>query len=149
MANQVSPWEPFKEMMTLRQAMDQLFDDSYVRSPKAEKARRGEAVGRLPVDAFSTEDALVVKASLPGVDPDAVDVTFEDNNLTIRAEIQADKEQDFLIRERPHGIFTRTLTLNVPVQADKITAEFSQGVLILTLPKAEAVKPRKIGVKAQ
>jgi HSP20 family protein len=147
MANQVSSWEPIKEMITLRQAMDRLFDDSYVRSPTVRPERRVERVRQLPVDAYTSDEAVVVKASLPGVNPDEVDVTLEGENLMIRAEIKADEEVDYIIRERVTGLFARTLTLNVPVQADKISAEFNQGVLILTLPKAEAVKPRKISIK--
>ena len=149
MANQVSPWEPLKEMMTLRQAMDRLFDDSYVQAPSPGAERRPERVRQLPIDAYATDEALVVKASLPGIDPDEVDVTLDGDNLTIRAELKPDEEQDYVIRERASGAFARTLTLNVPVQADKITAEFKHGVLILTLPKAEAVKPRKISVASK
>lgn len=149
MANQVSPWEPYKEMMTLRQAMDRLFDDSFVQTQAEGAMRRGERVYRLPVDAYSTDEALVVKASLPGVDPDDVDITLDGENLTIRAEIKADDEENCLMRERACGLFARTLTLNVPVQPDKISADFKQGVLTVTLPKAEAVKPRKITVKTR
>jgi len=134
-------------MVTLRQAMDRLFDDSYVRPPGPGAERRAERVRQLPIDAYATDEALVIKASLPGVNPDEVDVTLDGDNLTIRAEIQADEEVDYIIRERALGLFARTLTLNIPVQADKISAEFNQGILILTLPKAEAVKPRKISVK--
>jgi HSP20 family protein len=149
MANQVSSWEPLREMMTLRQAMDRLFDDSYVRSPSTGVERRPERVRQLPVDAYATDEALVVKASLPGVNPDEVDVMLDGDNLTIRAEIKPDDEQDYVIRERASGTFARTVTLNLPVQADKIAAEFKHGVLTLTLPKAEAVKPRKISVKSK
>jgi HSP20 family protein len=149
MANQVSSWEPLREMMTLRQAMDRLFDDSYVRSPSTGVERRPERVRQLPVDAYATDEALVVKASLPGVNPDEVDVMLDGDNLTIRAKIKPDDEQDYVIRERASGTFARTVTLNLPVQADKIAAEFKHGVLTLTLPKAEAVKPRKISVKSK
>lgn len=149
MANQVSPWEPLKEMMTLRQAMDRLFDESFVRTPERGAARPGERIFQLPVDAFATDEALFVRASLPGVNPDEVDITLDGDNLTIRAEIKAGEDQDYLIRERACGLFSRTLTLNVPVQADKIGAEFKHGVLTVTLPKAEAIKPRKITVKAK
>jgi HSP20 family protein len=148
MANQISPWEPFRDMMTLRQAMDRLFDESVVRAPGARGAP-GERVYQLPVDAYTTTDDVVVKASLPGVDPNDVDITLDGENLTIQAEIKADQEQDYVIRERASGIFRRTLSLNVPVQSDKVSAEFKQGVLTLTMPKAEAVKPRKITVKAR
>jgi HSP20 family protein len=148
MANQVSPWEPFRDMMTLRQAMDRLFDESFVRTPGAGSAR-GERVYQLPVDAYTTTDDVVVKASLPGVDPTDVEITLDGENPTIQAEIKADQEQDYVIRERASGIFRRTLSLNVPVQSDKVSAEFKHGVLTLTMPKAEAVKPRKITVKAR
>ncbi|GAB4543284.1 MAG: Hsp20/alpha crystallin family protein [Anaerolineae bacterium] len=149
MANQVSPWEPIKEMMTLRQAMDRLFDESFVRTPERGAGRPGERIYQLPVDAYATDEALIVKASLPGVNPDEVDITLDGDNLTIRTEIKTDDSQDYIIRERASGLFSRTLTLNIPVQADKIAAEFKQGVLTVTLPKAEAIKPRKIAVKSK
>lgn len=148
MANQVSPWEPFKDMMTLRQAMDRLFDESFVR-PGLAATQRAERTYQLPIDAYTTDEAVIVKASLPGANPDEVDITLDGDNLTLRATIKADDEQNYLIRERPSGTFMRNLTLNVPVQADKVSAEFKHGVLTLTLPKAEAVKPRKIAVKAR
>jgi HSP20 family protein len=148
MANQVSPWEPFKDMMTLRQAMDRLFDESFVR-PNAGAARSAERTYQLPLDAFTTNEALIVKASLPGINPDEVDITLDGDNLTLRATIKADDEQNYVIRERPSGTFTRTLALNVPIQPDKVSAEFKHGVLTLTLPKAEAAKPRKITIRAK
>ena len=148
MVNQVSPWEPFKEMMTLREAVDRLFDESFVRAPMRGVTQSGDRIYQLPVDAYTTDEALIVKASLPGVDPNQVDITLDGDNLTIRAEVKADEGHNYVIRERPSGVFSRTLALNVPVQADKVTAEFKHGVLTLTLPKAEAAKPRKIAVKA-
>jgi HSP20 family protein len=148
MANQISPWEPFRDMMTLRQAMDRLFDESVVRTPGGGGAQ-GERVYQLPVDAYTTADDVVVTASLPGVNLDDVNITLDGESLTIQAEIKVDREQDYVIRERPSGMFRRTLSLNVPVQSDKVSAEFKHGVLTLTLPKAEAVKPRKITVKAR
>jgi HSP20 family protein len=148
MPNQVSPWEPLRDMMTLRQAMDRLFDESVVRTPGSGSGR-GERVYQLSVDAYTTADDVVVKASLPGVDPKDVDITLDGENLTIQAEIKADQDQDYVIRERASGIFRRTLSLHVPVQSDKVSAEFKHGVLTLTMPKVEAVKPRKIAVKAR
>jgi HSP20 family protein len=135
-------------MMTLRQAMDRLFDESFVR-PNTGAARSAERTYQLPLDAFTTNDALIVKASLPGVNPDEVDITLDGDNLTLRATIKADDEQNYVIRERPSGTFTRTLALNVPIQPDKVSAEFKYGVLTLTLPKAEAAKPRKITIRAR
>ena len=131
------PWEAFKDRLTLREAIDRLFEESFVPEPFTRPSRTGERTCRLPVDAYSTDQELVVKASLPGVDKDAVDISLDGDTLTVRARVRPEEQHSFLIRERPCGNFVRTLNLNVPVQADKIEAEFKDGVLTVTIPKAE------------
>lgn len=148
MARQISVWEPFRDFITLRDAMDRLFEQSFVR-PMAELG--GDRVYRLPVDAYSTEDAVYVEASLPGVNKDNVDISLDGDTLTIRAEVPAPKDEgrDYAIRERFYGTLQRSLTLNVPVDAAKAEATFENGVLTLRIPKAEAAKPKKISVKTK
>lgn len=149
MTTRLTVWEPFKDMVTLRQAMGRLFEDSFVPMTRV----RGEARGAtlyLPVDAYETEDEVVVMASLPGLKPEDVEITFEDGSLTIRGEINLPAEDvNYVIHERAHGPFARTLNFNVPVDADKIEATFENGVLTLTVPKSEAVRPKTIKVKAK
>jgi HSP20 family protein len=149
MTTRLTVWEPFRDMMTLRQAMDHLFEDSFVRAfPRWNDGQRGTLY--LPVDAYETDDEIVVNTSLPGMKPDDVEITFEADTLTIKGEIKPPIENvNYVIRERTFGPFARTLTFNVPVQADKAEATFESGVLTLTVPKAEEVRPRQIKVKTK
>ena len=94
---------------------------------------------------------FTVKASLPGISPDDLNVTLEDNVLTIQGEVKEDEtieESNYHIRERRTGSFSRSVRFPVPVESDKVEAEFENGVLTLSIPKAEAVKPKRIAVKA-
>ena len=131
--------------MNLRDAIDQFFEQSFMYPRTSWYAEQAQ---RLPVDAWLTEEALVIKANLPGINPDDVQVTLEGDSLTISAEIPKPEEPgQTLMLERPYGKVSRTLTLNVPVEVDKIDAVFKDGVLTLTLPKAERIRPRTIKVR--
>jgi HSP20 family protein len=142
-------WEPFKDLMTLREAMDRLFEDSFVRTgPRW--ATTGERGCDLPVDAYATDEEIVVTASVPGMDPDQLDITIEGDTLTIRGTLKEPMENvDYILQERPCGTFQRTLRLNVPVQADKAEASFEKGVLTLVIPKQEEIKPKTIKVSTK
>jgi len=132
-------------MITLRDAMDRLFEDSFVRPGRLPA---GERAASLPVDAYATDSELVIVASIPGVDPNAVQITIEGDTLTIKGECKPPLENvNYLLQERRFGPFYRQLQINIPVQADKAEASFDKGVLTLTIPKAEELKPRQIKVK--
>ena len=106
----------------------------------------------LPVDVVESDDAYIVKASLPGVDPDDINITYDNHILTLTTEVRAEeekKEERYLLRERRYGSFTRSITLPNQVDASKIDANFDAGVLTLTLPKAEEMKPRRIQIQAR
>ena len=134
-------WNPARDMLSLHQAIDQLNGWSVQDS--------GARVARLPIDAYSTDNEIVVTASLPGVKPEDVEITVEGDTLTIKGEIPAPVENvSALIGERYHGPFSRTLQLTVPVDVEHIEASFEAGVLTLTLPKSEEIRPRQIKVKA-
>jgi len=147
----ISRWNPIHEIMSLRDAMDRVMDDTY--RPGGMGWNEGEAAertARLPLDVYTTEDEIVVIASVPGVNPDDVEITLEGDTLTIRGVMGGHyTDVDYVFTERYHGRFYRTLTLNVAIDIDKIDATFDNGVLILTLPKAEEVKPKVIKVKAK
>lgn len=142
----ITRWEPFKDLITLREAMDRLFEDSFVRAgtrwiPSA------EARCSLPIDVYSTDEELVVVASVPGIDPDDVEITVEGDTLTIKGELKGPMDNvGYIVQERSYGAFSRTLRLNIPVQADKAEASFDRGVLTLSIPKQEEIKPRTIKV---
>jgi HSP20 family protein len=140
-------WEPFREMISLRQAMDRLFEDSFVRSPHLS----GDGVREFPIDVYQTKKDLVVKAALPGVKPEEVEITIADDTVTIKGEHkeeQETKEDDYLYREHRYGAFSRSVAIPVKVKGEKAEATFKEGVLTLTLPKAEEIKPRQIKIKA-
>jgi HSP20 family protein len=138
---------PFSELVTLRQAMDRLFDDSVYRPYSA--FGNGD-LARLPLNVRTTSDALIVEAELPGVQPEDVDITIENGTLTIRSEDhneQTDAQGDWLVREISHGSVMRTVTLPTGLEADKAEATFEHGLLKLHIPKADQVKPRQIQIR--
>jgi len=115
---------------------------------QAEQTRAGFCY-RPNVDILERGDELVVRADMPGASPDAIDVDFEDGTLTIHAKVSPRHEEvDYLVWEYGIGDFWRTFQVAETIDATKISAEYTDGVLTLRLPKAEAAKPRKINVKA-
>jgi HSP20 family protein len=137
--------DPFAE---LRGSMDRLFDDGFTRqwriAPRALEYQAG-----FPVEVSETEDGVDVKALLPGIRPEEVDITVSDGVLTIKAEHRdekEDKKRDFYRREIRYGAFQRSLRLPKGVDADKADASYENGVLRLQLPKSEALRPKQIKV---
>jgi len=137
-------FDPFANMLSLRDAMSQLLQDSFV-MPSGLTA---QSTTIMPVDVYETDDAFVVKAFMPGFTADDLQVSVEQRTVTIQGEPRADTPEGWrpVLKERSFGALTRTFTLPVPVQADKVQAQLVNGVLSLTLPKAESVKPRKIQI---
>jgi len=146
MAN-LTRFDPFGEMMTLREAMNSLFEDSFVNPAPG----RGQS-GSMPLDVAETKDAFIVEAALPGVKPEDLDVTIQDNVLTItgvtRQEERNGEKPNYHRVERRFGRIARSISLPTQVQADKVEANLTHGVLHLTIPKAEAVRPRKIAINS-
>ena len=145
----IQVWDPFREMVSLHDAMNSLLQDSYVR-PGSKLADGGPAM--LPLDISENENEFVVKASLPGIRPEDVQITAHGDTLTIRGELKAEeekKDEHYHVRERRFGQFQRTVRLSAPIIADKAQAQFDNGVLTLTLPKAEEAKPKQIKVGGQ
>jgi HSP20 family protein len=106
---------------------------------------------RLALDVSENEDAFMVEAAMPGINPDDLDITLEDNILTIQGETKAERdveESRYHLRERRFGRFSRSLQLPTAINADEVEAEYTNGVLILTIPKAEEIKPKRIAIKA-
>ena len=140
-------WEPVREMMTLREAMDRLFDDAFTRP-----INMGTVSTMPAIDMYQNEDDLIVKAVLPGLTKEDVDISVTENVLTLRGEYKTNEDEAskaYLIREQRYGIFERSLGLPTDVQVEKAKAEFENGILTITLPKAEAVKPKIISIKAK
>jgi HSP20 family protein len=136
--------------MTLRQAMDRLFDDSFVR-PSRSLESFGQAVGPA-LDVYQTPSEIVVKATMPGVKPEDVNIDITGDTLTIKGERKAEQEikrEDYLYQERRYGAFSRSVVLPTGLKSDKTEATTEDGVLTLIIPKAEEVKPKAIKVKAK
>ena len=144
-------WEPASDVMTLRDAMDRLFDDAFTR-PFSLQRNGGATWSSLPIDMYQTNDDVIVKAVVPGIQPDQVQINVTGDVLTIRGEAKQEeekKERAWHLREHRFGSFERSVALPVSVVPDKATAEFENGILTITLPKAEEVKPKAITIKAK
>ncbi len=141
-------WEPFSELMSLREAMDRLFEESFVRPTRLAPVL--DYTRMVPIDVYQTENEVVVKASLPGVKPEDVDISILGDMLTIKGETKSEqevKEENYQRRELRYGAFTREISLPAIVQADKAEATFENGMLTLHIPKAEEAKPKQIKVR--
>lgn len=140
-------WEPAREFMTLREAMDHLFDDAFTRPLSL---RDGWSVPA--VDMYQTDEEVVLKASIPGFKAEDVQINITGDILTLRGEMKREEEKKdkaWHIREQRWGSFERSVAMPTAVVADKAKAEFENGILTVTLPKAEEVKPKTITVKAK
>jgi HSP20 family protein len=139
-------WEPIREAISLRDAMNALLQESFVRPGNFLPQT---ATATLPLDICETEGEYVVKASLPGIKPEDVQITVQGDTLTIRGESKAAEDQEGVnwhLRERRFGQFQRSVTLAMPVNSDQAQAHYEHGVLTLILPKAEEAKPRQIKI---
>ena len=140
-------WEPAREMMTLREAMDRLFDDAFTRPFSMRDGWSAPAI-----DMYQTDDEIVVRASLPGINSDEVQINVTGDVLTLKGEVKHEeesKDKAWHIREQRWGSFQRSVALPTNVVADKARAEFENGVLTITLPKAEEVKPKTITINTK
>jgi HSP20 family protein len=137
---------PVGELLSLRQAMDRLFEESFVR-PRAVSGIEGGQP--MPLDIYATQDALVVEAALPGVRPEDVDITVTGDTLTISASSSEERSSDdagVLYQEIRRGSMSRTVTLPDNLKADEATASFENGIIRLEIPKAEEARPRQIRI---
>lgn len=135
-------------MLSLREAMDRLVEESMLRRPRGLEEREG--LVSVTVDMYETDEGIVVKSDLPGLKPEDVDVSITENTLTIKGQFEAEEESErgnVHIRERRYGGFHRSVMLPKGVDAEKAEAEFEDGVLRVTLPTAEEEKPKQIRVE--
>ncbi len=145
-------WEPFREMRRVHDMLDRAFEEGLLGN-----VNDGLTLyeGLAPVDVYQTDDAIVVEAALPGVKPDDIDISVTGDTLTIRGEVHAEKTngngdgRQYHVRERRYSRFARSITLPSMVDASKAEAEIEDGIVTLTIPKAEEAKPRQITVKVK
>jgi HSP20 family protein len=143
-------WEPFRDLVGLQERMNRMFDQSFRGLNRAGDEDWALGGSWAPaVDIYEHEGNIVLKAELPGVEANDVDLRIENNTLTLRGERKWDnevKQESYHRVERAYGTFTRSFTLPSVVDQDKIKAEFKDGVLRLTLPKREEAKPKQINI---
>jgi len=145
MTNAINRWEPAG--LSLRDAVNQLFEDSFVRPWSGfGQLNNGQY---LPLDIYENDDAFIVKAFVPGVSQEQLDITVQQQTLTIRAEQPVEQEEGvrYHLRERTGGTWSRSVQLPAPFDANHIDAHLENGVLFLTLPKAPEAKPHKVQIQ--
>lgn len=141
-------WEPFDEMMSMRESMDRLFEDFFTRRPRT----AAPLVWQPATEVFETDSEVVVKAELPGIDPKSVAVTITAEGLSIKGEAKADHEEkgrNYYRRELRYGAFQRTIPLPTEVKSEETKAAFRNGILEVRVPKAERVRPKTVKVEVE
>jgi len=145
----ITRFTPMTDFVSLREAMDRLFEDSFIRPSTWTGLPAGTIA--VPVDLWETKDAYHLKADLPGHAPDDIDINVTADTVAFAGETKPQSDvsnEGWLRQERRVGKFSRAFTLPVQIDPDKVTANFDHGVLELVLPKADQVKPRTIRVNA-
>jgi HSP20 family protein len=139
-------------MMTLREAMDRLFDDAFTRPFSLLREGGWSGVSVPAIDMYQTDNEVVVKATIPGFKADQVQINLTGDVLTLKGEARQEderKDRAWHIREHRFGSFERSVALPTAVKTDKAEAVFENGVLTITLPKADEVKPKSINIQAK
>ena len=150
MATTLTRWDPFNELTNVRSVMDRLFDQRFGRFPGARAASEELGPASLGIDVYETTTEYVVKAAVPGIAPEELDISVEDEVLTIRGEFRQEtevSEDTYLRKELRTGAFQRALRLPPTVDAENASAAFEHGVLKLTLPKKPEAQARSIKIK--
>jgi HSP20 family protein len=157
----ITRWDPFQEMMSLRDAMNRLMEESFLLPSRVLGAapetgqlvtRGTRMLGAPALDIVDQDDAFIVRASLPGVRPEDVHIEARGDQVTLRGHVKEEQEVEranYIIHERRAGQFSRTFTLPTEVNTEGAEATFENGILTLRLPKAEGVRPRQIPIRAQ
>jgi HSP20 family protein len=148
-------WEPFGEGVSLRDAMDRLFEQSVVRPQKADGSAGVGGARVMPVDVYEKDSEFVVRAYIPGVKAEDVEIAAERETVTLKAHVPGEVEKEeaksykWFAAELGYGDVVRMLTLPAPIDSAKIEAQVENGVLVVVVPKAEEAKPRKVLVKSR
>jgi HSP20 family protein len=153
----VTPWRPFMDLTRWERDMDRMMEDFFGRRTRPwwpERWFRGEELDvRVPtVDVYEEKDDIIVKAELPGMDKDNIEVNLTDHTLTIKGEKRKEeeaKEENYYRSERSYGSFLRTLELPKDVHGDKVKASFKNGILEVRMPKIEEAKAKETKVKVE
>ena len=144
-------WDPFKNVAALQDRINRIFDESFSRTAESDDDISMSA-WKPSVDIYETDEAIILKAELPGIKKEDVSVEVKDNVLTlkgVRTEEKEIKEKNYYRKERAFGTFSRAFNLQHRIQPDKIKARFKDGVLKIEIPKPEEEKPKQITVKVE
>lgn len=144
-------WDPFCELASLQSSITKLFDESF-KFPRSSEQGGFIQGWTFPVDVKETEDSIILKAEIPGLNREEMKINFADNQLTILGERKKEIKEEgerFLRVERSFGSFSRTFTVDLPVKSEEIKARYVDGILEIALPKKEDVKPRQIEIEVQ
>lgn len=140
--------DPVSDLLSWNRTMERMLNNLY-----DGEFGFGEPLNlRMPIDVIENDNEFVVKADVAGIDPDNIEITYTDNNLSIKGEIETEREEEgeegrYHLRERRYGTFSRTISMPGTVDVESIQAETKNGVLKIHLPKKEEVKPRRIEIK--
>jgi HSP20 family protein len=148
MARELVKWEPFREVSRLRREMDRLWEDFFGPGPRGVRPWTEEWTPA--VDVAETPEKVTVKAEIPGLDAKEIDISLVGDLLTIKGEKKSEREEtkeNYHLVERSYGSFSRALRLPAAVDVDQIDAKYDKGVLTITCPKKEPVKPKAIEIK--
>jgi len=140
-------WEPFRDLLATQKEFDRLFREAF--TPGFGEGEISTRTWAPPVDIFENENNIMLKAELPGVDPKDVEVRVEDNTLYLKGERKFEREtqeENYHRVERSYGCFARSFSLPNSIDAEKVAAEYKDGLLTLTLPKREEAKPKTIRI---
>ena len=143
-------WRPFRDLVSIQDEMNGLFDDFFGHRPA--RVEWTEGVWSPSVDVSEDKDNVVIKAEMPGMNKVDVKISVQDNVLTLKGEKKQEKEEkdaNYHRIERSYGSFCRSLMLPTSVETDKIKANYRDGVLNITLPKTEEVKPKEIPINVE
>ncbi len=142
-------WDPFRDVVTLQDRMNRLFDQALSKTRAGDEEGLTASTWLPAVDIFETADSIVMKAELPGVSRENIDIQVRDNTLALKGERTFEREvkdENYLRIERSYGAFQRAFSLPTAIQQDKIKAVFKDGVLEVTMPKAEEAKPKQVKI---
>jgi HSP20 family protein len=144
-------WSPLKELEEMRKDMDRLFEDFFAPAGRRRRWIKPEMGIVVPsIEMYDRKNEIVLKAELPGVGKEDIDLTITKDSLTLKGEVKKEeevKEEDYYAAERSYGSFTRTIALPVEVNSEKAKASFKNGVLEIVLPKREEAKPKEIKIE--
>ena len=143
-------YDPWQELAEMRRVFNRMFSEGFAQLPTERQAAQSGLF--MPVDIAETSEEFVVTAELPVTNPDYIEITLSDNQVTIKGQRAAEQEErrgNYLRTERRFGSFCRSVALSSPVADDKVTASYKNGILEVHLPKSEGAKPRQIEIRTE